>query len=141
MRMEMNKNITIRYIRLLIVVPVLFYIYEVNGQGLNIKHELFHIYDHQPVKKTYAFARQNQNEIEMILSGMFLFYKRFISSQDAQHCGFTPSCSEFALRSIQKKGVFIGTLMGFDRLARCNGLSPENYTRDLHSHLLIDPVE
>ncbi len=81
------------------------------------------------------------NEVKVFFKGLFIFYKSFISSQDGNSCSFTPSCSEYGLQAIQKKGLFIGTLATFDRLTRCNGLSPENYSYDAEKHLLIDPVQ
>ncbi len=81
------------------------------------------------------------SEVDAVFTGLFVFYKTFISSQDGNSCTFTPSCSEYALQSIKKKGVFLGMLNSFDRLLRCNGLSPKNYPYDYDKHLLIDPVE
>jgi putative component of membrane protein insertase Oxa1/YidC/SpoIIIJ protein YidD len=81
-----------------------------------------------------------RNEYNLLLSGAFYFYKSFISSQDASHCSFTPSCSEYAVLAIQKQGIFAGLLNFFDRFSRCNSLSPELYKKDPHTHLLIDPV-
>jgi hypothetical protein len=78
-------------------------------------------------------ARHSHNEAEWLLSTLFLGYKAFISSQDGSACNFHPSCSEYALLSIQKLGLLQGGLAAFDRLTRCNGLSPELYegrTRD-----------
>lgn len=92
-------------------------------------------------KKEYNYAKNNKNEIEIVFSGLFLFYKTFISSQDMQSCTFTPSCSEYGLEAVKKQGVFIGVINTFDRLTRCNSLSPEKYTIDPKTHLLYDPVE
>jgi len=91
-------------------------------------------------KHNFSFKGLN-NEAEFVFTGLFVFYKTFISSQDGGSCTFTPSCSEYALQSIKKKGIFVGLLNSFDRLIRCNGLSPENYKYDKERHLLIDPVE
>lgn len=82
----------------------------------------------------------NKNEIDAIFSGLFLFYKVVLSSQDRNVCSFHPSCSEYGLMSIKQKGLIIGGIMTFDRLARCNGLSPENYEIDMKLRKLKDPV-
>lgn len=92
-------------------------------------------------KPDYKFARNNTNELQMLLAGLFLFYKSFISSQDGISCGFTPSCSEYGMEAVKKQGVVVGIMNTADRLLRCNGLSPEKYTIDEKSHLLRDPVE
>lgn len=88
----------------------------------------------------WEFARTYDNEYDLIFSRLFLFYKRFISSQDANSCSFTPSCSIYAINAIKKQGVIVGLINFFDRFTRCNSLSPENYKIDLKSKLLIDPV-
>ena len=102
-------------------------------------NQLVTLRDRPQTKKEYLFAKNPSNEIQFILSGMFLFYKSFISSQDASSCTFTPSCSEYALLCIKKQGVVAGVVNFFDRLSRCNGLSPDQYTIDLNTHLLSDP--
>ena len=63
----------------------------------------------------YPYARTYQNEMEFIFTRLFLFYKNFISSQDASSCTFTPSCSEYAILTIKEQGVIIGTMNFFDR--------------------------
>ncbi|PID91963.1 MAG: membrane protein insertion efficiency factor YidD [Bacteroidetes bacterium] len=71
----------------------------------------------------------------------FLFYKTFISSQDTPSCVFTPSCSEYALRSIQQKGLVLGWLSAFDRLSRCHGLvGHQHYPFDEEKMRFYDPV-
>ena len=70
----------------------------------------------------------------------FALYKNFISPQDIQSCSFTPSCSQYAIKSIQKLGVWEGILNSFDRLARCNSLSPEHYHLHPKINLLHDPL-
>ncbi|MEO0897878.1 MAG: membrane protein insertion efficiency factor YidD [Bacteroidota bacterium] len=90
-------------------------------------------------KKTkWAVAKNNSNEIEWVFSTGFLAYKSFVSSQDGTHCTFHPSCSVYALESIKKNGAIIGAMDTFDRLVRCNGLSPEWYPFDRKKKLLID---
>lgn len=81
------------------------------------------------------------NEATFVLNGLFIFYKSFVSSQDGGSCTFTPSCSEYGLLAVQKKGVVVGMLATFDRLTRCNGLSPRQYKFDPDKKLLIDPVD
>lgn len=89
-------------------------------------------------KRVYKEARENQNEIQMLFSGLFLTYKTVISSQDNNVCSFTPSCSEFGIQAVKRHGLIMGGVRTMDRLTRCNGLSPENYPVDLKSKLLVD---
>lgn len=80
-------------------------------------------------KRSYESARENKNELSVLFSGLFLFYKNFISSQDLESCVFTPSCSEYALITIKQQGLIKGVPNIFDRLSRCNPLSAEKYMR------------
>jgi len=96
----------------------------------------------EPVADTPEISRKIDftNEFKMILTGGFVFYKACISSQDGIKCTFYPSCSEYALQTINVNGV-LGILDAIDRLTRCNGLSPEKYSIHEKSHRLYDPVE
>lgn len=81
-------------------------------------------------------------DISILASAGFLFYKTFISSQDRPSCIFTPSCSEYAMQSIEKKGLFLGWLSAFDRLSRCHGLvNHEHYPFDPEKQRFYDPVD
>lgn len=84
------------------------------------------------------YSQNNQTEYQVLASSLFLFYKSFISSQDGNRCSFHPSCSTYALQIIKKKGWFLGAMATFDRLTRCNSLSPEWYDKDFKRKLLID---
>jgi uncharacterized protein len=85
-------------------------------------------------------ARHYNSEYEWAFGKLFIFYKKFVSSQDASSCSFTPSCSEYALLAIKKEGFLEGTINFWDRFSRCNGLSPGNYPVDNIHKVLIDPV-
>lgn len=89
----------------------------------------------------YNFIKNSDNEFQIMFSGLYWFYKEFISSQDEGNCQFWPSCSEFGLLAIQQQGAFIGIINTFDRLMRCNGLSPELYEVHPERRLLKDPVK
>ena len=85
-------------------------------------------------------AKIYNSEYDIVFGNLFNFYKKYISSQDASSCSFTPSCSEYALLAIKKQGIFIGIINFWDRYTRCNGLSPKQYSFDPVNRLLIDPV-
>jgi putative component of membrane protein insertase Oxa1/YidC/SpoIIIJ protein YidD len=90
------------------------------------------------IKKEYVEAKNNKNEVQVVFSGLFLFYKTFFSSQDLTVCTFTPSCSEYGILAVKKFGMVKGGVMTMDRLTRCNGLSPQNYEFDKTNMLLKD---
>jgi len=84
---------------------------------------------------------KSDKEVKLVFGTMFLFYKKFISSQDGSACNFTPSCSVYGLQCVQKHGPFRGMLQGFDRLTRCNSLNRHQYEMDRNTGLLIDIVD
>jgi putative component of membrane protein insertase Oxa1/YidC/SpoIIIJ protein YidD len=90
------------------------------------------------IKLEHPEASNNKNEVQVLFSGLFLFYKSFFSSQDLTVCTFSPSCSEFGILAVKKFGVIKGGVMTMDRLTRCNGLSPSNYEFDKKLMLLKD---
>jgi uncharacterized protein len=91
-----------------------------------------HVHKHAPA--------DYRNEFSRLISFAFHFYSSFISSQDASTCMFTPSCSAYASRSIEKYGIVRGSLATFDRLTRCNGLARRQYPVDPNTRLSYDPV-
>ncbi len=86
----------------------------------------------------YSESKQNRNELQLLLSGLFLTYKAFVSSQDQNRCSFTPSCSEYGLLAVKKLGIIRGGISTFDRLTRCNGFNARNYEVDIQKRQLID---
>ena len=82
-----------------------------------------------------------QSNRTSLLYPLFWVYKKFISSQDSQSCGFAPTCSVYALQAIKKRGIVIGLFDGFDRLTRCNGTGHEHYTYIQETNQLIDEVD
>lgn len=48
------------------------------------------------------------------------FYQKYLSKGT---CLYIPSCSEYMLEAILKRGFFIGLLFGIWRLLRCNPFS------------------
>lgn len=91
-------------------------------------------------KVKYDSLRTYNSEYDLILTNLFVFYKKFVSSQDASSCSFAPSCSEYAILAIKKQGLFTGIINFWDRFSRCNGMSPEDYEVNNDVGLLIDPV-
>ncbi|MFB3891574.1 MAG: membrane protein insertion efficiency factor YidD [Phycisphaerae bacterium] len=48
---------------------------------------------------------------------------RFLGGQ----CRFTPTCSQYFIEAVRKRGAVIGTLMGLWRILRCNPFSKGGY--------------
>jgi uncharacterized protein len=92
-------------------------------------------------KKSYKhYFIQSDTEVELLYTGLFVGYKKFISSQDGSTCSFHPSCSEYAVQSIKKHGLIKGVMMFFDRYTRCNSLSPGFYKVDKERMRYVDEV-
>jgi putative membrane protein insertion efficiency factor len=47
------------------------------------------------------------------------------------HCRFQPTCSEYFIQALDKKGVIIGSLYGIRRILRCHPFGGKGY----------DPIE
>ena len=67
-----------------------------------------------------------QNNISPLQkAGCFLIicYQKFISPVTGNQCRFYPTCSEYTKQAIIKHGFWLGCLLGFYRILRCNPLS------------------
>lgn len=91
-------------------------------------------------KKQVPVKIDFSNEIQLLITGSFTLYKKYVSPQDALSCSFHPSCSVYALETIQVNGFF-GIFDAIDRLTRCNGFSPEKYHTHPSSQRFYDPVK
>ena len=58
--------------------------------------------------------------LSRILIAAIRFYQRGISPMLGPCCRFTPTCSEYAVLSITKYGVWRGGFRAFRRLLRCH---------------------
>ena len=47
-------------------------------------------------------------------------YKYAISPYFASSCGYTPSCSSYAIESIERFGIFKGSWLAICRIGRCH---------------------
>jgi putative membrane protein insertion efficiency factor len=55
------------------------------------------------------------------------FYKRSISPQLPPACRYTPTCSEYAIEAIERRGVIVGGLLATKRVLSCNPFSRGGY--------------
>jgi putative component of membrane protein insertase Oxa1/YidC/SpoIIIJ protein YidD len=74
-----------------------------------------------------------------ITRALFGTYRLVLSSQDLPVCGFTPSCSRFSERAIDRCGPLQGALLSLDRLLRDHPLALPFYPRAADGHLKDDP--
>jgi putative component of membrane protein insertase Oxa1/YidC/SpoIIIJ protein YidD len=74
-----------------------------------------------------------------ITRALFGTYHVVLSSQDLPVCGFTPSCSHFSQRAIDRCGPLQGALLSLDRLLRDHPLALPFYPRSADGHMKDDP--
>ncbi|MDP3804585.1 MAG: membrane protein insertion efficiency factor YidD [Candidatus Omnitrophota bacterium] len=55
------------------------------------------------------------------------FYRKYLSALNIRCCKFYPSCSEYAIGSVEKHGVLFGGIKSAWRLIRCNPFSRGGY--------------
>ena len=61
------------------------------------------------------------------LISLIHLYRHTLSALLGPCCRFTPSCSSYALLSIQRFGITEGSLLSFKRLIKCHPFHPGGY--------------
>lgn len=59
--------------------------------------------------------------------GLIRFYQLFISPLFPPTCRFYPTCSQYAIEAIQKKGVLRGGWLAVKRIAKCHPFHSGGY--------------
>jgi len=62
-----------------------------------------------------------------VLVLLIQFYQRIVSVGMRPRCRFTPSCSCYAIESLQRHGVVKGLARSIWRICRCNPLGKPGY--------------
>ncbi|HOC08965.1 MAG: membrane protein insertion efficiency factor YidD [Clostridiales bacterium] len=62
-----------------------------------------------------------------ILIFIINIYRRFISPIKTGKCRFYPTCSEYAVQSIERYGAVKGMLMAIKRVLKCHPFHPGGY--------------
>jgi putative membrane protein insertion efficiency factor len=70
----------------------------------------------------------------LILSGL-RFYKARISPQLPPACRYTPTCSEYAIEAIERRGVVVGGFLAAKRVISCNPFSRGGYDPVREAHV------
>jgi len=61
------------------------------------------------------------------LIALLKIYQQYLSNLLGPCCRFTPSCSSYAILSIQHFGIKEGILLTFKRLIKCHPFHPGGY--------------
>lgn len=114
-------------------------VYSQTQEDIGQINKIFEVSEHKHDHTSYI--KKSGNELSFIFASLFWTYKEFISSQDINTCVFYPTCSVYAIRSIQEKGILTGILSTFDRLSRCHPFGKAHYTIHKETQKYYDPVE
>ena len=63
----------------------------------------------------------------LLLIGLVRFYQLALSPHLPPTCRYTPSCSQYAILSLQKYGAAKGTVLAVWRVLRCNPWGGSGY--------------
>ena len=56
------------------------------------------------------------------------FYQKFLSPlKKRSSCRFYPTCSSYAIQALEKRGLFVGSLLAVLRILRCQPLGPSGW--------------
>jgi putative membrane protein insertion efficiency factor len=69
--------------------------------------------------------------MKYLINSLFRAYRYFISPMLPKSCRYFPSCSEYGIEAVEKKGVVKGLYLTFKRIIRCHPFAKGGY----------DPVE
>jgi putative membrane protein insertion efficiency factor len=65
--------------------------------------------------------------MKRILIAALLAYRRLVSPLLPPACRYVPSCSEYAIESVERKGALRGIVLALWRLLRCHPLARGGY--------------
>ncbi len=69
--------------------------------------------------------------IKFLMISLIRLYQLFISPLLGNNCRYYPTCSQYAIEAIEKKGIIKGSWMAVKRICRCHPWHDGGY----------DPVE
>jgi len=62
-----------------------------------------------------------------VLIAMARIYQATLSGPLGGHCRFSPTCSEYFIEAVRRRGAAYGLLLGMWRIMRCNPLGKGGY--------------
>ena len=65
--------------------------------------------------------------MKSLLISLIRIYQYAISPLFGAKCRYTPSCSEYFIQALRKRGVITGSLFGVWRILRCNPFGGSGY--------------
>jgi len=65
--------------------------------------------------------------MNVLIIGLVKLYKRCFAPYVPYQCKYSPSCSEYCIAALQKKGILKGGLLTVIRIMKCNPFSSGGY--------------
>jgi hypothetical protein len=65
--------------------------------------------------------------IKKILIFLIKGYQKFLSPLLGKNCRFYPTCSQYAIKALEKYGLFKGSFLAVKRILKCNPFHPGGY--------------
>jgi hypothetical protein len=72
------------------------------------------------LKRIGRAARWLTAPLAWLLIGLVRLYQRFLSPILPATCRFRPTCSQYMIEALRKKGFVVGFCLGLWRILRCN---------------------
>jgi putative component of membrane protein insertase Oxa1/YidC/SpoIIIJ protein YidD len=88
--------------------------------------------------------KQYYNPLKLSLTAFMFLYQNLISEQISASCAYEISCSEYTKLSIEKHGIFLGSVMGFHQLMQCTEGAKEevpDYMYSIYSSKIKNSVQ
>jgi len=85
------------------------------------------------------------NMCQKVLLKPIQIWQRFSYGQPSLNCQFERSCSNYMVQAIREKGVIKGSVIGTDRIIRCNPAARGYHLKHAHARIqydgrLVDPL-
>jgi hypothetical protein len=65
--------------------------------------------------------------MKRLLIALVRFYRKYFSTPSMPKCRFFPTCSVYALESLEKYGAFKGSMLAFGRFFKCHPFHKGGY--------------
>jgi putative membrane protein insertion efficiency factor len=65
--------------------------------------------------------------VKIVLSAVLRVYRYAVSPMLGARCRFEPSCSQYALEAIERRGALRGSWLALKRVTRCHPWHPGGY--------------
>ena len=76
---------------------------------------------------TYAWTRKLSRLASSALISLIRVYQATLSPLIGRQCRFVPTCSNYFIEAVRRRGPIRGSLMGLWRVLRCNPLCRGGY--------------